>query len=221
MTDGKKPAEPKTVGGGTATPVMNITRRRFTKAGAVAPMLMTLASRPVWGQACSFSGQLSGNDYATAPPPGSGLMPSEWQLNTYKEYLPVGIDNCKKNSGDSAGQGTTQDTKTNNSTGTNADGGKTESSDTGDNNNILNDLVVCHLGTNLDKLISEDMTFKEALEAGDDTLTGQIAAAVLNIRAFNYGYQMHGLIGFLESAAAHPDEALAVLQCLNGRGVRL
>lgn len=55
MTDEKKPADPRPVTEDKNPSVHRITRRRFTKAGAVAPVIMTLASRPVWGTACTQS----------------------------------------------------------------------------------------------------------------------------------------------------------------------
>jgi hypothetical protein len=64
MTDEKKPTDPKPVTEDKAASAHKITRRRFTKAGAVAPVIMTLGARPVWGQtACvaSVSGEQSGN----------------------------------------------------------------------------------------------------------------------------------------------------------------
>jgi hypothetical protein len=50
MTDEKKPIDPKPVTEDKAASAHKITRRRFTKAGAVAPIVMTLAGRPVWGE---------------------------------------------------------------------------------------------------------------------------------------------------------------------------
>jgi hypothetical protein len=62
MTDEKKPADPRPVTEDKNPSVHRITRRRFTKAGAIAPVVMTLGSRPVWGQGCeTFSGALSGD----------------------------------------------------------------------------------------------------------------------------------------------------------------
>lgn len=54
MTDEKKPSNPQPVAD-DRTAAHKMTRRRFTKAGAVAPVIMTLGARPVWGQACSPS----------------------------------------------------------------------------------------------------------------------------------------------------------------------
>jgi hypothetical protein len=76
MTDQKEPVEHKVALGEPRTSAPRITRRRFTKAGLAAPLVMTLGSRPVWGQTCSFSGQLSGNDYTTSAPAGAGNPPS-------------------------------------------------------------------------------------------------------------------------------------------------
>lgn len=40
---------------------MNEGRRRIAKAGLLAPVVMTLASRPSWGANCTVSGMYSGN----------------------------------------------------------------------------------------------------------------------------------------------------------------
>lgn len=60
-------------------------RRRFVK-GAVgaAPVIMTLASRPVWGaRNCTYSGQLSGNlsDQDEQPCGGEGCSPGYWKTH--------------------------------------------------------------------------------------------------------------------------------------------
>jgi len=55
MTDDNKPDQPTSVSGSGRTSGPNITRRRFAKAGALAPVIMTLGGRPVWGQTCSPS----------------------------------------------------------------------------------------------------------------------------------------------------------------------
>jgi hypothetical protein len=50
MTDETKPSDPKPAAEDTTSAARKITRRRFTKAGAVAPIIMTLAPRAVFGQ---------------------------------------------------------------------------------------------------------------------------------------------------------------------------
>jgi len=69
---------------GTGT---SISRRRFGKAGLAAPVMMTLASRPVWGtsQLCSlsgdiFSGNISDHDHTCSE--GFGCTPGFWRNNT-------------------------------------------------------------------------------------------------------------------------------------------
>jgi hypothetical protein len=95
MTDEKKPADPKPVTEDKAASDHKITRRRFTKAGAIAPVVMTLGSRPVWGETCSFSGQLSGNEYSTAAPGSAGYPPSHYAVRDERTRqgtnLPDGI----------------------------------------------------------------------------------------------------------------------------------
>lgn len=59
-----------------------ISRRRFTKAGAVAPFVLTLGSRSVWGGAnCSLSGTMSGNlsNHQHDATPGYGCSPGFWK----------------------------------------------------------------------------------------------------------------------------------------------
>ena len=61
-----------------------ISRRRLAKAGAAAPVLMSLFSRPAWGWgACSPSGMTSGNasghDYETCH--GQGCRPVFWKCH--------------------------------------------------------------------------------------------------------------------------------------------
>lgn len=62
---------------------VNINRRRLAKAGVGVPaVLATLASRPVFANACSVSGMQSGN---ASPQPGQlpcgGCTPGFWQAN--------------------------------------------------------------------------------------------------------------------------------------------
>ena len=55
------------------------TRRKLTKAGLVAPVIMTLASTPVWGANCTMSGQMSGNLSNPADDcGGQGCTPGFW-----------------------------------------------------------------------------------------------------------------------------------------------
>lgn len=68
---------------------VNKSRRSFAKGGiAVAPVIMSLASRPVWAsRTCSYSGQLSG--YISGPSfedlcHGEGLSPGYWGNHTDK-----------------------------------------------------------------------------------------------------------------------------------------
>jgi hypothetical protein len=68
MTDEKKAADPKPSAEDRATSAHKITRRRFTKAGALAPVIMTLGGRPVWGQAvCTGSAAASFAHASHAP----------------------------------------------------------------------------------------------------------------------------------------------------------
>jgi len=82
--DGHRPSQ---AAGPPATGT-SITRRRFGKAGLAAPVMMTLASRPVWGtnQLCSlsgdiFSGNISDHDHRDCTE-GFGCTPGFWKNNT-------------------------------------------------------------------------------------------------------------------------------------------
>jgi hypothetical protein len=61
-------------------------RRQFIKKAIVtAPVILTVASRPVWARNCTWSGQLSGNLSDTGPPcGGEGCTASYWIGNTDK-----------------------------------------------------------------------------------------------------------------------------------------
>jgi len=80
MSDHKPPPAGESAKG-TST---SDSRRRFTRAGLSAPVIMTLASRPVWARNCSESGVLSGNlSEPTAPPcGGEGCSPGYWKNHT-------------------------------------------------------------------------------------------------------------------------------------------
>lgn len=68
--------------GGPAEGQTSSTRRRLLK-GAVssAPVIFTVASRPVWARNCSLSGQLSGNlsDQDGTTCAGEGCTPGYWK----------------------------------------------------------------------------------------------------------------------------------------------
>lgn len=56
-------------------------RRKFLKgAAATTPVLLTIASRPVWARNCTLSGQLSGNlsNQDDEPCSGEGCTPGYW-----------------------------------------------------------------------------------------------------------------------------------------------
>lgn len=59
MSKEKEPRNEVETGAGKEQPDSG--RRRFTRAGMVAPALLTLTSRPVWGWQCTMSAMLSGN----------------------------------------------------------------------------------------------------------------------------------------------------------------
>jgi hypothetical protein len=55
MTEEKKPVEPAAVGGSDSGSAPDESRRRLAKAALASPVIMTFASRPVWGAACTAS----------------------------------------------------------------------------------------------------------------------------------------------------------------------
>lgn len=61
-------------------------RRRFIKSAIVmAPIILTVASRPVWARNCTLSGQLSGNLSDEGPPcGGEGCTADFWEANPDK-----------------------------------------------------------------------------------------------------------------------------------------
>lgn len=96
MTDEKKPAEQMAVTDDKAAFAHRITRRRFTKAGAVAPIVMTLGSRSVWGQTCSPSALDSFSHNSHAPcqePPNRVSAPaSDWLNAALRQGWPSSKD---------------------------------------------------------------------------------------------------------------------------------
>jgi hypothetical protein len=175
MTDEKKPSDPKPVTEDKAASDHKITRRRFTKAGAVAPVIMTLGSRPVWGQTCSFSGALSGNDYATAKPiAGIAHPPAWWLTDAGQTAWPIKPGNPNSDKVlDSVGPTFT---------------------------------CVRSFFTEIDKFVT-------VLGGGCVSLKANVAAAILDILAGQYYYDMADLNAFLCSAS--DADARKVLQCLN------
>ena len=61
-----------------------VSRRRFTGVGVGSPLLLSLASRPVWARNCSESGVLSGNLSEANDPAcgGEGCSPGYWKNHT-------------------------------------------------------------------------------------------------------------------------------------------
>ena len=63
-------------------------RRRFIKMAIVtAPVILTVASRPVWARNCSLSGQLSGNLSGPDDCFGEGCSPGFWKNHKSKWHL--------------------------------------------------------------------------------------------------------------------------------------
>jgi hypothetical protein len=63
----------------------NQSRRKFIKGAAAAtPVVLSVASRPVWARNCSLSGQLSGNlsDQGDPKCSGEGCVTTFWMNNT-------------------------------------------------------------------------------------------------------------------------------------------
>jgi hypothetical protein len=70
---------------------MDDTRRKFNKAGAIAPVLLSLSSKPVWAVDCGVSGTMSGNLSQGCSPPPEGFTVAQfiaakaWPLPFVKE----------------------------------------------------------------------------------------------------------------------------------------
>jgi len=56
-------------------------RRKFTQASFAAPIVMSLASQPVWGAECTLSGFMSGNVSGHVHECGRGCTPGFWKNN--------------------------------------------------------------------------------------------------------------------------------------------
>jgi hypothetical protein len=54
-------------------------RRKFNKAGVIAPVLLTLSSKPVWAFECGVSGTMSGNISAQCTLPPNGFTIDQWK----------------------------------------------------------------------------------------------------------------------------------------------
>lgn len=96
MTDDRKPDQPTSTSGGAGSAGPKITRRRFAKAGALAPVVMTLGGRPVWGQTCSPSALDSGS-HASHGASCEGLQrvsstASEWFTAASRGTWPTSTD---------------------------------------------------------------------------------------------------------------------------------
>lgn len=73
-----------------ADPQYSAERRRFLLKGTIvsAPILMTVASRPVWGLNCGVSGQLSGNlSHPEGDCGGEGCNSNFWVQNTHHWHM--------------------------------------------------------------------------------------------------------------------------------------
>jgi hypothetical protein len=87
MTHEKKPSDPNPSADDKATAAPKITRRRFTKAGAVAPIVMTLSGRPAWGQTTCTPSGVGSLTYQSADPNYDPALcqvncpPSTWSKN--------------------------------------------------------------------------------------------------------------------------------------------
>lgn len=67
-------------------------RRRLIKGAAVAPILMTVVSRPVLGAQCTPSAWVSGNlsDHGHERDTCGGRSPGYWQTNRHNRWAPTG-----------------------------------------------------------------------------------------------------------------------------------
>lgn len=70
-------------------------RRKLTKAGLIAPVLMSLSSRPAWAVTCSLSGMLSGNISGPFEQCASALSAAYWNDN--RDQWPSGRSNLVVN----------------------------------------------------------------------------------------------------------------------------
>jgi hypothetical protein len=197
MTDEKKPADPTPVTDDKAASAHKITRRRFTKAGAIAPVVMTLGSRPVWGAcATSISGQQSGNDYLMYEAPGSAGYPPSWWVVSLKiwpaEYAQQKATEATAHVSVKIGNSTYNGPFTAYCV-----------------NKTLSALTGCPT--------TSTGYLYEALAGGDHADGAQATAAMLNAHYLGdaYGYMPSSIAEFI--CNGHPADVTCVLQGLNAR----
>lgn len=82
-TDGRETS--KLIEDQFAKPIIDTSRRSLTKAGVLAPVIMTLASKTALGSSydCTISGMQSGNmsSHPEIDSCGQGISPANWKLN--------------------------------------------------------------------------------------------------------------------------------------------
>jgi len=103
MSDMKDSSQTENLDNKNKNTSIDQSRRKFTKAGAATPIIMTLASQPVWGIGpCSISGFMSGN--LSEPQRiydctgGFGCTPGFWKNHpgVWKDLTGVSPGHCKQ-----------------------------------------------------------------------------------------------------------------------------
>lgn len=201
---------------------INQKRRKLAKAGLGAGAVMaTLASRPVFANACSISGMMSGNVSHPGQQPCQGCTPGYWKVQPHLGNWPMGFtpgDWSKRNKCDQP-----------DTTGT-----RFHDWFAGDMYGNLSLLQVMHLeGGNPDsacQFLPRDLpsscptTCHSGCKCVDPYQLGaHAAAALLNAaKGINYGYEAGDITGMYNSQyAANPEGLKSVFKTLNERNCPL
>lgn len=196
MTDETNPADLKSRSSGKGEPKANLNRRRFTKAGAVAPFVMTLGSRPVWG-ACtaSLSGEQSGNTSHVTEAPGTTGYPPSWWATSADQWPP--------------GMGLAAPDPTSLQ-------GSLIIRQSGSNANLANSSRIFQVTT--DRLCISTQPIYALIRSGDGAANAEIAAAFLNAakNPTGFGYDAGDLSSYVCNSGSISGYA-DVLYCLNRR----
>ncbi len=220
-TDGKNQPKGQIAVGAPPKDAPNTSRRRFVLGGgAMAPVIVTLASRPALANVCSVSGTLSGNMSRPDAVDCRGLTPSYWQTHPgqWPKYV-VGPCNPLSNP-----SGTCSDysvPSTDDLAGAVIAGALTQAE--------VDAYLLAPKGTLFSSVfgsgltIDPTLTLMQALWADDAPVLGHAVAAILNSVHFGaamFGYTEAEIVHMVATmiGGGNLAQLLADLELLNGRG---
>ena len=220
-TGGKNRPQVQVAVGAAPKNAPNTSRRRFVLGGgAMAPVIVTLASRPALANVCTVSGTLSGNMSRPDAVDCRGLAPSYWQTHPtlWPKYV-VGPCNPLSNP-----SGTCTDysvPSTDDLAGAVLAGALTQAE-------VDAYLLAAH-GTLFSSVfgpgltIDSSLTLMQALWADDTPVLGHAVAAILNSVHFGaetFGYTEAEIVHMVETmiGGGNVAQLLTDLELLNGRG---